>query len=89
MQQMNGGAAVGAEQLGLVGGGRGFGQDRVVVDHGALAENVVAQIDGDDDTGAERAAHRHRDGIDQGAVDQPAAVDLHGLEDARQRERGL
>src|SRR6476620_11136826 len=59
------------------------------MDHASLTEYIVAEIDGDDDAGAERAADRHRDWIDQCAVDQPAAVDLHRTEDARQRERRL
>src|SRR5207302_3852291 len=38
--------------------------------------------------GAERAGGRYRDGIDQGAVDQPAAADVYRLEDAGQRVGG-
>ena len=59
------------------------------MDDAASAEGVTAQIDGDDDAGAKRAADRNRDRVDEGAVDQPAAVDLNGAEDAGERERRL
>ena len=72
-----------------LGGIDALGEGFLIVDHAALAEDIVAEIDGDDDAGAERAADRHRDGVDQRAVDQPAAVDLHRTEDARERERRL
>ena len=42
----------------------------------------VVEVDGDDDFGAERARRRDRHRVDQGAVDQPAAVDADRLEDA-------
>ena len=68
--------------LGVRHGGLQVGHDR------AAAADVGVEIDGDDVARAERAAHRYRDGIDQRAVEQPAAVDLHRAEDAGQRIGG-
>jgi hypothetical protein len=52
------------------------------------AELAPAEIDGDDDVGAERAAHRDRHGIHQPAIDQHHAVAYHRREQARDRARG-
>ena len=59
------------------------------MDDAAPVDRVAAQINGDDDAGAERPANRDRHRIDQRAVNQPAAVDLDRTEDAGKRERRL
>src|SRR5262245_51860727 len=89
VQQMHSRAAVAAGKLGLLGERNGFGQDSVIVNDAAPAEGVAAQIDGDYYAGAKGAAHRYRDGIDKRAVDQPAAIDLDGAEDAGQDRKSV
>src|SRR4051794_13647012 len=51
-------------------------------------ELAPAQVDGDYEVGAKRAAHRHRHGIHQPAVDQQCAVMHHRREEPRQCARG-
>ena len=51
------------------------------------AQQIGVQIDRNDKLRAHGPADGNRQGIDQGAVDQPALVEFHGREDARQRNR--
>jgi len=50
-------------------------------------DDVVVEVDGDDHVGAQRATGRNGHRIDQTAIDQPAAVDHDGVEDAGNRNR--
>ena len=55
-----------------------------VAEHGPPEHHVRHETDGDDDVGAERAAHGHGDWVDERAVEEPAIVDLHRLQQAGQ-----
>ena len=53
--------------------------------NGAAARDVDVEVDRDDVAGAESPADRDRNGIDERAIEEPAAVDLDGAEDAGKR----
>src|SRR5512136_667159 len=82
------GPAIVAWEPRVLGRGWRLGESFVIVDDAALAYHVAVEIDGDNDARAERPADRDRYGIDEGAVHQPAAVDLDRAEDAGKREGG-
>ena len=73
------------------GSGSGLGW-RPAASRGAArpcrGRTIGVDVDGDHVARAERAADRDRDRIDQRAVEQPAAVDGDGAEDAGQRVGG-
>ena len=60
----------------------------VIGDRAAAAEHVRIQVYRNHQPGAERARGRDGNGIDQRAVDQPAAAEPHRREDAGQRVGG-
>src|SRR6476660_6851718 len=68
VKQMNGGTAILAGEFGLFRRHGKFGEDFLVMDDTAPVDRVTAQIDGDDDAGAERTANRDWHRIDQRAV---------------------
>ncbi len=57
----------------------------IFVDDGAAARDVDVEVDRDDVARAESPTHRDRNGIDERAIEEPAAVDLDGAEDAGKR----
>ena len=86
---MHCGATIPFRQLLIFKRHRRFGKSILVVDDAAFAEDVTTQIYCDNVTCAERTAHRDRNRIDERAVDQPAAIDLNGAEDAGESEGGF
>ena len=56
--------------------------------HGSMPAVSELTVDSDHVARAERAAHRDRDRVDQGAVEQPATIDGDRTEDAGQRIGG-
>ncbi len=78
----------------VAGQGRRRGADIARIDRLMRAaarggiEGIGVEIDGDDDAGAERAGDGDRDRVHQRTVDQPAAIDGDGREDAGKRIGG-
>src|SRR5262249_25655200 len=58
----------------------------MVVNRAAFADHVAIEVDGNDDSRAERPAYRDGYGIHEGAVDQPSAIHLDLAKEGGERE---